>query len=134
MQFINLSWAICRNIARKRIFVYTPNLVPGWTSFHCTISTVESVPTVIGYCRSIPQPITDSNVVLTMLMSLAKISQKVGQQTTIVTLDESTYAPAKKSQWQMSPRLDNFVIRLGGFHTAKKLSSCHRKICGREWF
>ena len=42
MQFINLSWAICRNIARKRIFIDTPNLVPGWTSFHCTVSNTPA--------------------------------------------------------------------------------------------
>ena len=35
MQFTNLSWAICRNIARKRTFINTPNLVPGFYIIHC---------------------------------------------------------------------------------------------------
>ena len=121
MQCIDTSWNLSRCMATKLFALENANSqpVPGWTGFHALISSKINEPTVLGYCRSVPAPPTDVNVVLTMMVNVEKMLTKTDQRNPVLTVDESIYEIAKKIQFQVSPQLDHMVIRLGGFHRAK---------------
>ena len=84
----------------------------------CQISN----PTIFGYCRSIPEPPTDANVVFTMMVNVDKMLTNIGQRNPVLTVDESVYEIAMRIQYQVSPKLYHMVIRLGGFHRVKNFT------------
>ena len=63
-----------------------------------------------------------------------KMLSSIGRTNPVLTVDESIYEIAKRIQFQLSPQFDHMVIRLGGFHRAKKLYWCYRETNGKQWF
>ena len=120
MKSTDTTWILSRSIPSKVFEMKDVNgqLVPGWTGFHSLLSSKVSIPTTIGYCRSIPAASTNPNVVLTMMINVEKMLSSIGQ-TIVLTVDESIYEIAKRIQFQLSPQFDHMVVRLGGFHRAK---------------
>ena len=50
-------------------------------------------------------------------MSRINLDRHLGQQYTVITLDEQLYCKAKILQWLNPQRCRNLIIMLGGFHT-----------------
>ena len=87
MSSVNTAWILTRSLHTLIIEIPVQN-VPGWTGFHVLISTKTNDPTIIGYCRAIPPPPTDANVVLTMLNNVDELLTTIGQRNPFLTLDE----------------------------------------------
>ena len=102
MSCINTAWILTRSLPTLTMEITVQN-VPGWTGFHVSISTNTNDPTIIGYCRTIPAPPTDANVVLTMLSNVGEMLTTIGQRNSVLTLDEGIYEIVKKIQFQSSP-------------------------------
>ena len=65
--------------------------VPTWNGFYEIISECIHNPTTIGYGPLFPKSPTDSDVVKTSLDYLVSLSLKLGQQTTVITVDQAIY-------------------------------------------
>ena len=113
----NLIWAISRGITEKSVGLEL-NKIPGWTGFHSVLSAKITIPTVIGNCRSVPAPPTDKDVVYTVLCNTKKMLTELGQVPAVITCDEAIYAIAKEILWT-SPKLNDVLLRMGGFHRTK---------------
>ena len=66
--------------------------------------------------KKFPASPTYTNVVYILPINVNKTLTNLGQIDLYITVDEFTYAVAKKIQWQVPALRD---IRLGGFHRAK---------------
>ena len=107
MKSTDTTWILSRSIPSKVFEMKDVNaqLVPGWTGFHSLLSSKVSIPTTIGYCRSIPAAPTNPNVVLTMMINGEKMLSSIGRTNAVLTVDESIYEIAKRIQFQLAPSL-----------------------------
>ena len=71
-------------------------------------------------CRTIPVSHLDLNVVYPVLHNINCMLQNIEQPEISITVDQSIYQIAKQIQW-VNLSLADIIIRLGGFHIAKKL-------------
>ena len=92
----------------------------GWTDFRKLFSLNVSFSTTIGNCRTIPVSHLDLNVVYPVLHNINCMLQNIEQTEISITVDQSIYQIAKQIQW-VNLSLADIIIRLGGFHIAKKL-------------
>lgn len=91
--------------------------IPGWSAFNALgITGPAPVRSVIGYCPVINASPTDYNVVYTLMDIACRITKKVGQQHTILVLDQAIYCKALDIAMQRPDEFPNLVLRLGGFH------------------
>ena len=90
--------------------------VPGWSVFYSVLSDKGRQQSSIGYCQMILEPPTDCNVVYTIMIRTMKMSELLGQQYTVLTLDEGSYRTAQSIRFHNPAEFRSFVIRLGGFH------------------
>ena len=88
--------------------------------FLCNHFFQDVTPTTVRNCRSIPAAPTDMDVVYTMLCNVHRMLSKLNQNHQVLTVDEGIYEIAKEGQWEVSPQFEDMIIRLGGFHRAKK--------------
>ena len=84
----NLAWLTCRMVATKIFNFDVEQNVPGWSTFHSTISAKITTPTNIGNCRSVPASPTDVSVVYTVLVNIKKMLNNIAQDPAIITCDE----------------------------------------------
>ena len=90
--------------------------VPGWSGFHAKIYPSVPSATSIGYCPLINGNPTGYSTVYTVLKTVQKITESVGQAASVVTFDLAIYVKAKEIQWRVPDELKNVIIRMGGFH------------------
>ena len=64
----------------------------------------------------IPEPPTDWNVAYTIMIRTMRMSELLGQQYTVLTLDEGIYRIAQSIKFRNPAEFRSLVIRLGGFH------------------
>ena len=94
--------------------------VLGWTDFRKLFSLNVSFSTTISNCTTIPVSHLDLNVVYPVLHNINCMLQNIEQPEISITVDQSIYQIAKQIQW-VNLSLADIIIRLGGFHIAKKL-------------
>ena len=58
------------------------------------------------------------SAIYNLLVNLKSTLTHLGQHGPVITLDETIYAPAKKTQWTNYYELKDMMIRLGEFHRA----------------
>ena len=47
---------------------------------------------------------------------IQELTNKLGQDYSVITFDQAIYKTAKEIQWKRPDEFDSMVIRLGGFH------------------
>ena len=75
------------------------------------------------------QPLLDMNpverdTILTSMCEAQLISEKAGQQFTIMTTDQQLYRIAVQLQWHEPERFGNMIIRLSGMHMLTSFLGC----------
>lgn len=123
---MDAAWLLSRRVPQKLIILSHDEggtlqcgaqCVPGWTAFN-SAGTMGPDPqrSVIGYCPVLNAPSTDYNVVYTMMDIACRISQKVGQEFTVLVLDQAIYSKALEIALQKPREFPRLILRLGGFH------------------
>ena len=84
--------------------------VPDWNVFYSVLSDKGRQQTSIGYCRVIPEPPTDWNVVYTIMIRTMRMSELLGQEYTVLTLDEGIYRIAQSIKFRNPAEFRSFVI------------------------
>ena len=65
-----------------------------------------------------PATPTEYCTIYTCMKTAQKISRKLEQNLTIITVHEAIYSRGKKIQWHFPTEFDDVILRLGGFHIA----------------
>ncbi len=109
---IDLAWILnrlyCHEIEEK--------VVPSWTAFNQKITSVSPVQSVTGYMPIIPSPATEYDTIWTVIQRCQRVSEHLGQENTVITVDEGLYCKARELVWCHSDQCKGLVLRLGGFH------------------
>ena len=119
MKAITHAWLMSRICPIKLLTVELQKVadnVPGWSVFYLVLSDKGRQQTSIGYCQMIPEPPTDWNVVHTIMIRTMRMSVLLGQQYTVLTLDEGIYRIAQSIKFRNLAEFRSLVIRLGSFH------------------
>ena len=90
--------------------------VPGWSPFNMQISDKEPMKTSIGYCPIISDSPTDYKTVYDVMTTMLTMTNKLGQEKAVLTLDLAIYSKAKILQWNYPQVFKNLILRLCGVH------------------
>lgn len=130
----NMTWVLLRMVSRQ-VLPLNPSficnnsqIIPMWNGFNSTLREVEPVFTRAAYAPVIDAKPADPSTVYVTMENCKKMSQALGQSTSVQTMDQQLYAVAKQVQWSRPDEFDNSVLRLGGFHTAMCFISCIGKL------
>ena len=119
MKAITHAWLMSRICPIKLFPVELQKVadnVPGWSVFYSVLSDKGRQKTSIDYCQMIPEPPIDWNVVYIAMIRTMRMSELVGQQYTVLTLDEEIYRIPQSTKFRNSAEFRSLVIRLGSFH------------------
>ncbi len=109
---IDLAWLVnrmyCNEVEEK--------LVPSWTAFNQKISSSTAVESITGYMPMIPSPATEYDTIWTAISRCRRIAEYLGQEHTVITVDEGIYCKARELAWCNSDQCQGLILRLGGFH------------------
>jgi len=89
--------------------------VPSWGLFNEAASTIDPPTTVAGMLPILQAPADDINTLSTVINCCMAISQKLGQQHTVITADQPLYSRGKELVW-FNPQYNNVILLLGGLH------------------
>ena len=73
---------------------------------------------VMGYCPMLPANSVEYSTIYTVITILQKKMERLSQENSVITFDESIYAEAKEIQWRRPDEFKKLIIRMGGFHIA----------------
>ena len=92
--------------------------LPDWTGFNTLLSNVE-IPAVskIGYLPVINASPTEYYTVQAILSKSHDIASQLGMSYMVLVFDEAIYAKAQHVRWKNTQFMNEFIIRLGDFHT-----------------
>ena len=119
---IDLAWALVRLFpvtlykVETDIDVSSEQTVPSWSGFNTLFTPCATVTTSIGYCLMINGPSTDYSTVYTVMKTVQKMVDRIGQSDCVITFDLAIYMKAKEIQWRLDEEFRDTVIRMGGFH------------------
>ena len=118
------AWLICKAINDKE------QHIPAWTGFNQALDEKgKDVPvTIIGHLPIINAPAHDYDVLWTVMGKCMAITEKLGQDFCVLTLDEQLYSKAKLLQWFKKEECEKMILMLGGFHTQMNFA----KIIGKH--
>lgn len=114
----DLIWLMCRN--RK----HETQKIPAWTGFNQLLSDVKTPQSITGYMPIIPAPAHELDTVWTALLRSRQVARCLGLQKVVITFDQALYFKAVEVIWLHPELQEEFVIRLGGFHTASNFLRC----------
>ena len=88
--------------------------VPAWSAFNA-FTTERSCPVaVVRYMPFIRSPPTDLSTFYTILLKLAQVAEKVGQDHILVTADLVIYSKAQEILWSKPSAIhEKFTMRMG---------------------
>lgn len=109
---VDLVWVLSRLSAEDA------QHIPAWTGFNQSLVQPSEHVTTVGYLPIIPAPAHQLDTVMTFLLRSKAIAAKLGQTTTVITLDQALYHKAKELVWLHPEKLSDVMVRLGSFHTA----------------
>ena len=113
MKAITHAWLMSRICPIKLFTVELQKVadnVPGWSVFYSVLSDNGRQQTSIGYCQMIPEPPTDWNVVYTIMIRTMRMSELLGQQYTVVTLNEGIYRIVQSIKFRNPAEFRSLVI------------------------
>ena len=95
---LDLAWNVVRLLPQTlfQVEVQSPEetedqFVPGWSGFHAKVFPSVPSPTSIGYCPMINGNPTEYSTVYTVLKTIQKITESVGQASSVVTFDLAAF-------------------------------------------
>ena len=130
----DLSWVLMRMLPRG-LLPYHPALsqdtsvVSLWSGFSAQLSQPKLTYTATAYAPIIDAKPADMKTVYNTMMKSKQMTEKLGQRTTVQTMDQQLYAIAQQVKWAEDEVFENSVIRLGGFHTL----NCYTSSIGKLW-
>ena len=101
-------------------------IIPSWSGFNATMSTSETVKSVIGYCPMIPASPTEYSTVYTLLLTIKRIMERLEQKNEVVTVDEAIYCKAKEVIWRRPFGISQYRLELGRY-------ACRINFLGSYW-
>lgn len=121
---LDAVWQLSRVIPQKLFTLEydqgcsSDQCVPGWTAFNSMVSPNSQImtPSVISYCPVINAAPTSYDAVYTLMDTACRITRKIGQQHTVLVLDQAIYCKALEIAHDKSEEFQNLVLRMGGFH------------------
>ena len=66
----------------------------------------------------LPANSVEYSTIYTVITILQKKMERLSQENSVITFDESIYAEAKEIQWRIPDEFKKLIIRMGGFHIA----------------
>lgn len=97
----------------------TSYTLPTWSAFQTGLIPEACPATVIGYGPFFPQSPTHPDVVETSVEYCMKVSQRMGQEFTIITCDQAIYEIVLGQQKKKPQKYSKLALRMGGFHIAQ---------------
>ena len=99
MKRLDNAWVFLRMCPTK-LFQITfdrahPQTIPGWSTFHATLSVYPAIPTNISHYQAFPSPPSDFNTVYTVIKRAESMFTRLGQTVVILTWDEALYLKAQ---------------------------------------
>lgn len=90
----------------------------GWTEFNQSLSQNEHEVTAIGYMPILQAPAHEFDTLNTVVKRCMHISAALGQQYTVITVDQALYCKLVELKWAIPEYQNKLVIQLGGLHTS----------------
>jgi hypothetical protein len=87
-----------------------------WSVFNDRLISEATKATVIGYGPIFPESPTDPNVVEHSIEYCMNVSNKMGQEFTVLTCDQAIYEIALALQKKRPEKYSKLLLRMGGFH------------------
>ena len=98
--------------------VITSQSVPGWSAFNAMLYPELPEISMVSYCPLIDGFSTEFSTIYTVLKHAQAISNTMGQEDTVITLDLAIYVKAKQIQWRFANEFSDVVILMGTFDIA----------------
>ena len=92
--------------------------VPGWSAYNAMLYPELPQISMVGYCPLIDGSSKEFSTIYTVLKHAQAISNSIGQEDTVITLDLAIYVKGKQIQWRFADEFSDVVIRMGTFHIA----------------
>ena len=118
-----ISWVLLRMASRGFLkFIHDLNqpsnqAIPFWVGFKTMLFEHSNFKTVAVYAPVIESKPADPKTVYTTMVRCKQLTQNIGQENPIQTMDQQLYAVGQQVKWHKNPEFQNTVLRLGGFHT-----------------
>ena len=104
-------WSLCRGKHRGNMSILS------WAAFNSLLSNKDIPLTTVRYFPFIHAPPSDLSTTYTALITLVKVTEKLGQLHILVTADLAIYSKAQQILWNKPEILDGkLTMRLGGMH------------------
>lgn len=109
---------------------------PSWSVFNQEMSkksTKTTATTTVGYMPIIQAPAHELDTLNTVVRRCMYISSQIGQEYTVITVDQALYYKLMDLKWTIPEYKDKLIPRLGGLHISMnflKVVGQHTKDCG----
>ena len=87
-----------------------------WSSFNQRLTSANQEITTIGYMPIIQAPAHDMDTLNTVVRRCMYVTSKLGQQYTVLTVDQALYYKLMDLKWSIPEYRDKLIPRLGGLH------------------
>ena len=87
-----------------------------WTSFNEKITTGTFEMTEVGYMPIIPHKANAYDTLMTVVESCFFVSEDLGQEYTVITVDEPLYCKLMEMKWYHPELRTKLIPRMGGLH------------------
>ena len=94
-----------------------------WSSFNQRLTNANQEITTIGYMPIIQAPAHDMDTLNTVVRRCMYVTSKLGQQYTVLTVDQALYYKLMDLKWSIPEYKDKLIPRLGGLHISINLIS-----------
>ena len=119
-RFLDFAFILCKLSTNSE-------LLPGWTGFNTSLSTVPVTYSRIGYLPVIDVPVTDMATIYTILHRSLDIINKLKVDHGVMVFDEAVYAKIQQVRWNTPEFVSRFVVHLGEFHASMSYMSATGK-------
>ena len=106
----------------------TKEIRESWSSFNHALSKAKNDITTVGYMPIIQAPAHDLDTLNTVVRRCMYISSQLGQQYTVLTVDQALYFKLMDLKWNVPEYKDKLIPRLGGLH----ISMNYLKVIGQH--
>ena len=114
----------------KHICGATEEVLPGWTEFNTLLCKDLPDLSRVGYSPVINASPTEYATINAILEKSKEIADKLELKYAVLVFDEAVYAKVQQVSWKEEISRDQFVVRLGEFHTIMTYLSAMSKIFG----
>ena len=104
-------------------------VIPFWTGYHTKLYDAKDTYTATAYAPIIDAKPADMTTVFNTMVKCKNMTNQLGQEVTVQTMDQQLYAIAMQVKWAEPQLFQKTVLRLGGFHTV----CCFMATLGKLW-